>query len=165
MSATLSPLFTWRSAIAHSELGPTRKLVAFVLSLHMNELGGSCFPSIDTLARKTGLSDRGVQKAIRALEESGWLVCETGGGRKANRYTAAIPEGFSTPVNEVHPSPEKRVRSVHPRGERGSPDHVIEDVLKDSDYKCHHCDGLAFKGPRGLQAHLRNVHDEQEVPA
>jgi len=43
MASRFSPLFTWRSAIAESHLPPTTKLVAVMLSLHMNERGGSCF--------------------------------------------------------------------------------------------------------------------------
>ena len=92
MSAQLSPLFTWRSAIADSGLPPTQRLVALSLSLHMNERGGSCFPSVATLVDETGLCERTVQGCRRALERKGWLRVSEGGGRgKTNIYEAVIP--------------------------------------------------------------------------
>lgn len=81
--AMLSPLFTWRGAIADSSLPPNARLVALTLSLHMNERGGSAYPSVARLVSETGLSRRAVQRALRVLEESGYLqlVAGVGGGR------------------------------------------------------------------------------------
>lgn len=112
----LSPLFTWRSAICDSDLPPTVRHVALTLSLHMSERGDSCFPSRQVLALETGLSERAVQRAIKALEEGGWLrverPAERGGRGHPNRYAARVPEGrpwFSLPRQ---------------KGERGSPKDV-----------------------------------------
>jgi hypothetical protein len=132
--ASLSPLFTWRSAIASPEsaLPPTPRLVALVLSLHMNERGASCFPSVATIAAEAGLSDRAVQKAIRCLTEAGWLIVKLGGsaqgGRRiANTYRATFPDGYlqvieeaSGPVNVVHLSGRGPVNVTTATGERGS---------------------------------------------
>lgn len=124
MAETLSPLFTWRSAIAspESELPSTARLVALVLSLHMNERGASCFPSVPTIASEAGLSDRAVQKAIGCLKEAGWLLVNVGGSRQGKRvtstYRATFPEGFL----ELHETPNGLVNVVHLSG-RG-PVHV-----------------------------------------
>jgi hypothetical protein len=93
---TFQPLFTWRSAIVDSALSPQRRLVALVLSLHMNELGGSCFPSYATLARETGLSRRTVIRSVQDLVSGGWLGLELGNSERSNRYTAIWPGGGVT---------------------------------------------------------------------
>lgn len=137
---TLSPLFTWRSAIASPEcaLSSTARLVALTLSLHMNERGASCFPSVATLAKETGLSDRSVQKSIALLEADGWLEVKQGGSprggrRAANTYRAAFPESYlneageageARPVNEVRGSEGRPVNEATATGERGSPQGV-----------------------------------------
>lgn len=92
----LKPLFTWRSAIADSDLEPKSRHVALTISLHMNERGGSCFPSLETLAGETGLNKRQVSDGIKDLETSGYLKVTRGGGRgKPNRYEAIIPMRIS----------------------------------------------------------------------
>lgn len=94
----MSPLFTWRSAIAASELAPSHRLVALTLSLHMNERGGSAFPSRATLALETGLSPRSVSRILRSLVGDGWLTVEVRfdarGRQTSSRYVAAVPAGL-----------------------------------------------------------------------
>jgi hypothetical protein len=69
----LAPLFTWRSAITESGLKPVTRHVALTLSLHMNERGGSCWPSLATLAAETGLAVKTVREHMAALARTGWL--------------------------------------------------------------------------------------------
>ena len=72
----LSPLFTWRAEIC-SDDGPEDPITRFVLlalSLHMNELGDSCFPSISLLARETALANRTVRKHLKLAVASGWIM-------------------------------------------------------------------------------------------
>lgn len=92
----LSPLFTWRSAISseNSRLEPTSRLVALSLSLHMNERGGSCFPSIRRLARETALHNETVQIHLDKLEKAGWLKVARGNAKQPNHYTATVPDNF-----------------------------------------------------------------------
>lgn len=65
------------------------------LSLHMNERGGSAFPSAPTLAEETGLSTRAVEGHLRGATEDGWLARKEfpGRGRGWRRvsYSARIP--------------------------------------------------------------------------
>ena len=71
----------------------TQRLVACDLESHMSADGGSCFPSLDTIADETGLSKATVVLGIRALEATGWLYRQTGGGAKRpTRYQALIPD-------------------------------------------------------------------------
>lgn len=67
-------LESWRRAIASSDLSATTKLVALALSLHMDARGGSCFPSIETLARDCSLSYDSTRRHLRKLRVAGWLT-------------------------------------------------------------------------------------------
>ena len=107
------------------ENGPaktTDRFVLLALADYAND-EGQCWPSIAGIARKTCLTERGVQKCIRRLESEGWLEIEVGSGRKnCNVYTVKTP-------NEVHPergSPPnmsaKRVNVSAENPEPGSPE-------------------------------------------
>ncbi len=90
-------LFTWRSAIAESDLDPTTRHVALTMSLYMNERGGSCYPSVAALVHDTGLSERAVRDHRKRLEDLGWLACVERGGvkgdkRRASAYEARVPD-------------------------------------------------------------------------
>jgi len=89
---SLSPLFTWRTAIVESKLSSSQKLTALVLSLHMNEVGGSAFPSHSRVMRFASLSRATVIRSLGVLEEKGWLRREPGGGRSTTTYHATIPD-------------------------------------------------------------------------
>ena len=67
---------------------PSALAVAFVLLYrHLNGRTGRCDPSAATLAYGTGLTVRGVEKAIAELRQSGWWEIKQGGGRGCtNRY-------------------------------------------------------------------------------
>ena len=121
----MAPLFSWRSAICDSDLSSTQRHVALTLSLHMNERGGSCFPSVATLMDETGLAERTVREALKALSKAGWLVKKersTGSGRQtSNEYQALVPEGEGAgdaPPEGVLEGDSKRANPPNPpRGE------------------------------------------------
>lgn len=105
----LSPLFTWRSAICQSELPATTRHVALTLSLHMSELGDSCYPSQSRLAEETGLARRTVNRHLSKLDGDGWLehtgwkTWETPGGeQKTKVWKAVLPRSCQriTPLAE-----------------------------------------------------------------
>lgn len=102
MAGSLKPLFTWRSAVA-SEGGPPRSTtrhVLLTLSLHMNEKGGSCFPSTRTLAEETGLSRRSVETHINLAVADGWLrkrlIGLKGQRWRRSEYEATLPTRWGT---------------------------------------------------------------------
>lgn len=121
---TLAPLFTWRSAVVDSALPPTCRHVLLTLSLHMNERGGSCFPSYDTLAAETGLNRATVIRQLKAAEDAGWLIVERSKGRASNRYEAATPNSRtaqpSPSATVAHDAPQQSF-SVHPTVAQGDP--------------------------------------------
>lgn len=127
VSGTLSELFTWRTALMRSDLPPTARHVGHVLSCHMNESGGSCFPSVTTVMEETGLGRTAVKNAIAKLEEEDYLLVErpavTKGRGHSNRYTARFPEGVV-----LRTLIEGRGREMNGKGSPGDPESVIEDV-------------------------------------
>lgn len=116
------PLFTWRSAVCESALKATTRHVLLTLSLHMNERGGSCFPSVDTLASETGLNRATVIRQLQVAEANGWLVVSKSKGRTSNRYVAAIP-----PIEQ----PSRKTTVAENDGRTARPSHtatVAEDA-------------------------------------
>ena len=77
-------------AIGHAfqvHLPPREKFVLVALADNADH-AGSCYPSLETLAGKTSMSVRTVQRALRDLETLGALVVERHGGRgRSSRYT------------------------------------------------------------------------------
>jgi hypothetical protein len=126
MSTKLSPLFSWRGAICDSGLPPITRLVAFTLSLHMNERGGSCYPGIALLARESGLAESTVREHIHKLIDAGWLKRSgrVRGGRSVSpAYTACLPNppgagGFYAKVTGSVPETH-RMSDENPPGAGG----------------------------------------------
>lgn len=136
--ATLSPLFTWRGAICDSILLPsTTRLVALVVSLHMNERGGSAFPGAALLASETGLSERAVRDHLKLLVDEGWLHLVERGGlrgerRRANAYQATIPPNLGTPEPPAGVDGPP-LHDVPLTPEPAAPQDVIESVITPSE--------------------------------
>lgn len=84
-----------------------------------------CWPSIQTLADRTGYSVRAVQNALRWLEEKGLLDVEIGAMR-ANRYTLRTErykpdEVQPTPAGDAPPAGAAPLQEVHPPRRRCTP--------------------------------------------
>ncbi len=97
-TATLAPLFTWRSAICESKLPPSTRHILLALSLYMNQRGGSAYPGAFRLSSDTGLHVRTVRRALADATKSGYLIVVRRGGtvngeRRATEYVAASPLG------------------------------------------------------------------------
>jgi len=105
-------LFQWRKMIA-SESGPqpTTRHILLTLSIHMNEAGGSCYPSIRTLAGETGLSTRTICTHLEAAERGGWISRRmrqpgneggrSGQGWRRHQYSLSFPEKVLKEVQRV----------------------------------------------------------------
>jgi Helix-turn-helix domain len=57
------------AAVFELEITAMEKLVLLAMADHARDDGTGCYPSVSTLARKTSLTRRGVQKLIRGLEK------------------------------------------------------------------------------------------------
>jgi hypothetical protein len=69
---------------------PIQRFVLLVLADQASEPLGKCWPSIAQISNRTKLSERSVQRAIRSLQNAGWIDIVDGGrregGRRANDY-------------------------------------------------------------------------------
>ena len=59
-----------RSVMENNDVGGAAKLVALVLANYANEKG-LAWPSIESLAEKTGLSTRQIQRLVPQIEKAG----------------------------------------------------------------------------------------------
>ena len=82
----------------HSRAKGAQRLVLLAVADHANDDGLDAFPSLARLARKTGMTERGVHKAIGALVALGELQVTAGGGRgRSNRYRVLMVDRPQTP--------------------------------------------------------------------
>lgn len=94
----------------HSRAAGTDLLVLLAIADHAADDGGNAYPSVSTLARKTRVSERTVQRSIRTLVELGELAVDNQGApirrsdRRSNLYIVLMDNGVS---------------ACHPVGERG----------------------------------------------
>lgn len=93
----------WTVAIPNA----SAKIVLLALADHANDEGTSCFPQIETICKKCGLTYRGVTKILEQLKTNGQITVVSGRGRhRSNNY-------------KVHPDPTRKwePRSYFKRGE------------------------------------------------
>ena len=104
--------FSWRAAILASDLPATTRHVLLTLSCHMNDLGQSCFPSMELLAAETGLSKRSVVEHISIARALGWICSRKHGyaGRAWARSEYWIPELDALPSSSKHEVSERRMQ-------------------------------------------------------
>lgn len=131
----------WENAVFEDpSLTPTQKLVGLAVCWYARSKdGGNAFPSVETIARRTSLSRRSVQTALRQLRERAYLVDETPPEMKrmqhregwANVYRLIFPEaargarseptGATDDFNGCSSRPGS-VRQLHPNTHMNTPD-------------------------------------------
>ena len=97
------------------------KAVLLGLVMHANQKH-ECWPSIKTLAHTCGLSERGVIKGLKALENDAWIIVTRRNrgktGRQSNLYHINLSKDAGRYVNQVHlpsePDALGYVNHVHP---------------------------------------------------
>lgn len=88
--------WTWRHAIAKSDLPAATKHVLLTISLYMNDMGKGCYPTQKDLAEDTSLSERAVRKHIDIAVQAGWITRREHGFRgqkwRNHEYEPRWPE-------------------------------------------------------------------------
>jgi DNA-binding MarR family transcriptional regulator len=79
--------YSTQRAILKSDLSPTTKHVLLTLSHHV-DVAGSAPPSVEQLAKDTGLSKRTVIRHLKIASRAGWVKVTR------NEYSPQIPEEF-----------------------------------------------------------------------
>ena len=124
----------WHKRLALTKApSPTAHHVLLVLGSFMSDGQSEAWPSVATLASMTGLSHRGVQTALRALEDDHLVQTETVSGRSSRYRLASTPAGGAPlPPQEVHPPPAGGAplppQEVHPPPAGGAPE-VLSEVV------------------------------------
>ena len=89
-------VWSWRDAVTQANLEANTKYILLVLSLYMDERGGSCYPTIDTLMRDSSLARATVIKHLGLAEDAGFITRRKHGFKGQewanNEYTATYPK-------------------------------------------------------------------------
>ena len=127
------------SEVWESDLPATERLIMLCLADHADD-SGECYPSIQRLQDRTGLSERAVQNNLRKLVASGHLEVQEGGGRgRANLYVVHAKPRTKNPVldaprtrnpvsGDVNPAP----RALNPAPDAPEP---LRTVIEPSSKK------------------------------
>jgi hypothetical protein len=100
----------WLRAVQRrSDLSRRARLIASVLFAYMDPDGGSCFPSLATIAHDAGYSGTSsVLDGLDELEAGGWLLRDQrrrrDGGLSTTSYHAAVPVEAVDPADPVGPT-------------------------------------------------------------
>lgn len=123
-------------------LPATEKLVLLALADWSND-AGLCWPSIKRLQVKTGLSERGIQNAVKSLCAAGHLTRQENPGNGVNYLlhprTTCTPAA-DAPPHEVHHTPAPRAPNT--------PRYIIPSDDKSSSGRARKVD--AFPMPDGI---------------
>jgi len=120
-------------------MGPHEQLVLTWIWFHRNQATNSCFPSVQTLCKETGIGRSKVILCINELCRVGLLKRQTrfrDGAQTSNMYTVSlfpVQEGATTPHPcDTPPRPQDGhppVRAVDTEPEEEEPEDKSEDTL------------------------------------
>jgi hypothetical protein len=96
----------WRRTVLASDLRSAAKVVLLCLLEHMDwhgeDAGGSCWPAIDTIAERAGMSRSAAIRALGNADEGGYIERVRGGGRHVvTRYHATLPAALNSGVADT----------------------------------------------------------------
>lgn len=167
----IAQLHSWRSALVETLDCSTCKLVGLVLSLYMNEMGGSAFPSNQKIAAKTSLGVSTVREHLNThLHAHGWLTLierggTHGGTRRANSWQATIPNDprqLLAPPASTRRDPRQQAASPPPAA--GSHLSIEQPIEQNAAQRiCVRC-GEVLDDLNAYMDHLE-VCDEEMTPA
>lgn len=108
----------------HGPPAPTTRYVLLMLATYMRCDGSHCFPSAETLADDTCLSDRAVRNHLKEAIHTGWITRKAqgaAGGQAWRRsiYTPLIPENVRQEVPDL---PKRAEGGAARSGEGAEPD-------------------------------------------
>ncbi|GBD22997.1 hypothetical protein HRbin29_00647 [bacterium HR29] len=94
----MKPLTALRAILDAPDLTANQRLVLVAL-LRFADERGECFPAVATLASRTGLSERTVQRTLRELEKLGLVAVEERRGRtRTSTYRLCLEAGKGVTV-------------------------------------------------------------------
>ena len=113
----IDPVSRFRWALSFPGIAPAAGKVLAALADHADQRKLTCFPSVETLARETQVSERGVRYALRKLEAAGAILTERSRGRSSSLYRLMIPPTLQglprSTLQGLHPNPA-RIAPLNP---------------------------------------------------
>ena len=136
---TETPITRWQwlgRVMLDSELSASARIVAYWLYEHANKETMIAFPSVNTLAKLSGFSERQVKRARAALISRGWLalVQRAAGPKAGARYALRLlvapisPRHVGIKAAERMYSADVGATPVTPRGDISDGTGVIRDT-------------------------------------
>jgi len=110
----------WTKALRASEHTLRAKVVASSIEDHRNNETGLCYPSLRTLMADTGLSLSSVKRAVRELEEAGWLIRSEGRGRGNHTHYTLVMQGKVVPIRPSKKGVSTELSTRETGSEKGS---------------------------------------------
>ncbi len=122
------PIVAW--VLDNPNVGGNVKFVAIVLANYANEQG-KAWPSVETLARNTGLSKRQIQRILPQIEKAGLVKISTGGGRKRTHRYQFMSVGNSDNLSSFS---QRNGDNLSKKGDTMSPDPLITKEKKNEKF-------------------------------
>ena len=113
----IDPVQRFRWALSFPGIAPAAGKVLAALADHADQRKLTCFPSVETLARETQVSERGVRYALRKLETAGAILTERSSGRSSSLYRLMIPttrQGLPRSTLQSLPPNPARIAPLNP---------------------------------------------------
>lgn len=83
------------------DLPQNEKFVLLAYADHADHNGDNIFPAVATVAKKTGYSERSIQRTTRSLEEKGYLVANGKGPKGTNKWKYGRGDKLAGVTNEA----------------------------------------------------------------
>jgi len=114
------------------DLPPGEKLVLLALADQANDEGRQCWPSVDTIGRRSGQGERTVRRALATLEDKGFLTRQHRDGTSTQYHVHPCHNG--TPANPAPlPKTTKTPANLAPKTPRTTTNGLSNDKPKRPD--------------------------------
>ena len=105
---------------------PSHKYTLIAYADHADHLGRNIYPAVPTIAKKTGLDERTIQRLTKDLNDMGLLVDDGQGPRGTKRWKLPYDEGGDnlSPVTNCRGDKSKKSLGDIPSGDIPSGDNL-----------------------------------------
>ena len=107
---SVDPVSRFMWALSFPGVSHAAGKVLAALAYHADQQKLTCWPSVETLARETQVSERGVRYALRSLEAAGAILTELSSGRSSSLYRLLIAPNRA----RIAPPNRARIALVNP---------------------------------------------------
>jgi hypothetical protein len=149
------------------QLRPTAKAVLKELAWFANDQGENAWPSVRTLAERTGLGRRAVQKILRESEQVGAIQAvgnRLGGRHRTTRYRLVLAWfQANCAAKKGERGDTERANGSAQKGERGSPEqkeHEYEEKEKQISIKGKEPQATPYEQQRREQQYRKGMREK-----